>query len=423
MDNNLDTPDFGIENTMEISGTGDTSLLNDLIAPETSTNHPDDVTPNKEDIEKADEVKKDVAKDIKGEEGNDIPDDVAKKPDSLTDFLLGNEEEEEEEEEDTATSPPSPEKQEDVSEGKEEKGEEGEESSEIAFDALAEELLSLGVFSKQNDEEKISVSTPEEFLERFQQEKQKGAIEMINNFIGQFGEEYRDAFDAIYVKGVEPSTYFTTQAKIDSFKSLDLSLESNQEKVIRQTLLNQEFENEYIDKEIEKLKNYGDLEDVSKRYHKVLVKKENKMLKQKADEAQQAQQVKLARKQEYVDNVRNVLSEKIKEKEFDGIPLNLQTANELQDFLLVDKWKTESGETLTDFDKSILELKRPENHATKVKVALLLKLLESDPTLSTIQKSGVSKKSSALFKDVARHTTKAKRDAGNKKQAPRSWFK
>ena len=63
--------------------------------------------------------------------------------------------------------------------------------------------------------------------------------------------------------------------------------------------------------------------------------------------------------------------DKVKEKEFDGIPINSNLANELQDFLLVDKWKTPSGETLTDFDRSILDLKRPENHELKVKVGLL----------------------------------------------------
>ena len=81
-----------------------------------------------------------------------------------------------------------------------------------------------------------------------------------------------------------------------------------------------------------------------------------------------------------------------------------------------------SGETLTDFDKNILDLKRPENHANKVKIALLLKLLENDPTLSTIQKRGVSTKSSQLFKDVARQKTVTKRVAADKKQPAQSWF-
>jgi hypothetical protein len=88
----------------------------------------------------------------------------------------------------------------------------------------------------------------------------------------------------------------------------------------------------------------------------------------------------------------------------------------------VDKYKTTSGETITDFDKSILELKRPENHEMKVKVALLLKILEKDPTLSTIQKNGISKKSNELFGEVARQVSKSgvKSSSGSKNSS--SWF-
>ena len=39
--------------------------------------------------------------------------------------------------------------------------------------------------------------------------------------------------------------------------------------------------------------------------------------------------------------------------------------------LTQEKYKLPTGETLTEFDKFILELKRPENHTLKVKLALL----------------------------------------------------
>ena len=105
------------------------------------------------------------------------------------------------------------------------------------------------------------------------------------------------------------------------------------------------------------------------------------------------------------------------------IRINPKLATELQDFLLVDKWKTPSGETLTDFDRAILDMKRPENHEMKVKVGLLLKLLEKDPTLSTIQRTGVTKKSNQLFGEVARQVTKAKSSGGTGSKAnPNSWF-
>ena len=90
---------------------------------------------------------------------------------------------------------------------------------------------------------------------------------------------------------------------------------------------------------------------------------------------------------------------------------------------MVDKWKTPAGENLTDFDRAILDLKRPENHEMKVKLGLLLKVLEKDPTLSTIQRTGITKKSNQLFGQVARQVTKSKtaKSSGNKSK-PNSWF-
>ena len=137
--------------------------------------------------------------------------------------------------------------------------------------------------------------------------------------------------------------------------------------------------------------------------------------------AEKELQQKAAVRNQYIQNVQGILGDKLKSKEFDGIPLNPKLANELQDFLLVDKWKTTSGELLSDFDRTILDLKRPENHTMKVKVGLLLKILEKDPTLSTIQKSGVSKKTDQLFGEVARQVTKAK-TVGGSKANPNSWF-
>ena len=193
---------------------------------------------------------------------------------------------------------------------------------------------------------------------------------------------------------------------------MDLSSTDNQIKVVRQTLTDQGFDEEDIDTEVERLQNYGDLENVATKYHKVLVKKEAQKLQKIEEQAAIQLQQKQAVRNQYINNVQNILQEKLKTKEFDGIPLSPKTASELQDFLLVDKYKTVSGETLTDFDKAILELKRPENHEQKVKVALLLKILEKDPTLSTIQKTGVTKRSNQLFTEVARQVQKDKKSVG-----------
>jgi hypothetical protein len=415
MADNLETPDFGnfsIQSTVE--GMGSQELLNDLLGPDTSTANPDDIqdinTPDPEPTATPSSKKK-VKPSASDEDIDDQEDKKVDEKKSITDFLYDDDTEEEEEAPVAATP-----KADATSEDDEE-----EAPASTQFAALSNDLFKLGVFTKDDEEEDVAISTPEEFLERFEAEKKKGAIDVVNNFIGQFGEDYQNAFQAIYVNGVDPKEYFSTYNAIENFSEMDLSDEGNQVAIIKQALSDQGFDPEDVTSEVERLKNYGDLESVATKHHKVLVKKEATKLQQlEQTKAAQLQQL-AAIKQQFHQNVNTVLQEKVKGKEFDGIPLNPKLATELQDFLLAEKWKTPSGETLTDFDRTILDLKRPENHALKVKVGLLLKILEKDPTLSTIQKSGLSKKSSELFGEVARQASKSsvKSKGGT---SPTSWF-
>ncbi len=413
MADNLDTPsfgNFGIEETLGM-GVGNTELLSDLFSPETSTEDPDKLetivktaeepqAPKKPEVSKG----KEVVQKLDGEEPT--PQDVLKN-------FLGDDDDEEEEDDNVAAPA--------KAEAKAEESDEDDDVAESPFVSLSKDLFKLGVFTKDDEDEDAVIETPEQFLEKFNSEKKKGAIEIVDNFIGQFGEDYQKAFDAIFVKGVDPKDYFGVYNNVVNFAELDLSNEDNQVRVIKQALADQGFDSDDITTEVERLRNYGDLETVASKHHKVLVKKEAAKLQQMEQLAEQQLQQKAMIRNQYIQNVQSVLQDRLKAKEFDGIPLNPKLASELQDFLLVDKYKTPSGETLTDFDKTILELKRPENHALKVKVGLLLKILEKDPTLSTIQRTGVTKKSTQLFEEVARQTSKKPASGGNPGKA-NSWF-
>jgi uncharacterized protein Smg (DUF494 family) len=413
MANDLENPGFGnfsIQDTMEM-GMGNAELLSDLMSPDTSTASPDEIkdinTPDPEPAAPVSKKKAPVA--ASKEEDEEDKDEPTK---NISDFLYGDDEDEEEEEEaPKKTKAPVA-----------EESDEDEEAEEISqFAALSKDLAKLGVFTTDEDEEETPITTAEEFLERFNAEKKKGAIEVVNNFIGQFGEDYQNAFNAIFVNGVDPKEYFGTYNAIENFSEMDLSDEVNQVSIIKQALADQGFDPEDITTEVERLKNYGDLESVAAKHHKVLVKKESAKLQQLEQERSKQLQQQAAYKQQYVQNVNNVLQEKLKTKEFDGIPLNPKLATELQEFLVQDKWKTSSGEMLTDFDRTIIDLKRPENHEKKVKVALLLKILEKDPTLSTIQKTGLTKKSNELFGEVTRQVAKTS-SKSSKSDKPTSWF-
>ena len=414
---------FGIQNTME-TGAGDQQLLNDLMSPETSTSNPDDVTPivnetTPPEPETNDDPPK--GKDITPPKSVDGKTDEEKQTGEslIADFLSDNDDNDDDDPPATADSKLTTTEEVETSDDDED---EDDVDQGNKFSALSNDLFNLGVFNKEEDEE-VSINTPEEFLERFNAEKKKGATEIVQNFIGQFGEDYQNAFESIFVKGVDPKEYFGAYNKVVNFSEMDLSKEQNQVSIMKQALADQGFEPEDISKEIERLENYGDLETVATRHHKVLVKKEAQKLQQLDKEAEQIQQQKVAIRNQYINNVQTILSDKLKEKEFDGIPINPNLANELQDFLLVDKWKTPAGENLTDFDRAILDLKRPENHEMKVKVGLLMKVLEKDPTLSTIQRKGASKQTNQLFGEVARQVTRDKSNKSNKKGSkPAKWF-
>lgn len=423
--NNLDSPslgNFSIQDTMEM-GMGNQELLSDLFATEGATGNPDEIkdinTPDPTpDPAPAKKTAKPAAKPA-ATTSEDNEDEPAAKVDpskNIQDFLLGGDDDTEEEDDDLA---PAAKTKAPATEDDSEEDGDGD-PAESTFASLSKDLFKLGVFT-ESDEDEEPITTPEQFLERFNAEKKRGAIEVVDNFLGQFGEDYKNAFEAIFVKGVDPKEYFGTYNQIESFAEMDLTQESNQIAILKQALADQGFEKEDIDTEVERIKNYGDLESVAAKHHKVLIKKEAAKLQQLEQQKEAQLQQQQAYKQQYAANVNNVLQEKLKAKEFDGIPLNPKLAGELQDFLVTDKYKTNSGETLTDFDRTILELKRPENHEKKVKVALLLKILEKDPTLSTIQKNGVTKKSNELFGEVARQASKS---AVKSKQPAKatSWF-
>lgn len=395
---------FNIENTMEM-GLGDTQLLDDFLGAETSTASPDEVSIIKDEPVKP-IVKKKIEAKPKEDEAKVVEKIKQDDQEDLKNALFGEDEENDEVE---STS-----KSKEVSKDKE--GDEDEDQTPVnVYDNLAKDLFKLNVFTKDEDEQDVEIKTPEEFLDRFNLEKKKGAIETLENFIGQFGEDYQNAFQAIFVKGVDPKEYYSTYNNIQNFAQMDLSKEGNQETIIRKTFEDQGLESEDIDKEIEKLKNFGDLEATSQRYHKILVKKEAVKLQQIEQQKEQQLTQLSTQKKQYTTNVQNVLQDKLKEKQFDGIPLNQKLASELQDFLVTDKYKTPSGETLTEFDKTILDLKRPENHSMKVKLALLLKVLEKDPTLSTLQKTATSKQVDTLFGNLTtdKKSSKASSTKGN----------
>ena len=287
------------------------------------------------------------------------------------------------------------------------------------FASITKELVNMGIFTLDENEEELDIQDAETFANRWELEKKKGVVEMLDDILSAKGEDKKEWFEAIVLKGVDPKEYVKQQVIIDNLSTLDLTKENNQERVVRTALKDQGFDEEDVEAKLQKIKQYGDLEDESKRYHKVLLKKEATALEQLTKSKEQEAQQLAAADTQYKTTLTQLLQQKLKDKEFDGIPLTPKMANEAFDFLYTKKYKLANGELITDFDKEVIELSR--NPELKLKMGLLMKLVKTDPTLSTIVKKGSSKKSNELFNDLATQKKKTVNKAVVNKE-PTSWF-
>lgn len=288
------------------------------------------------------------------------------------------------------------------------------------FTALSKELADLGVFTP-DEEGSDPISTPQQFLEKFNNEIQKKGINWVEDFLGNFGDDRKELFNAIYLNGVDPQEYLSQFVKIEDLSNLNLDIVSNQERVIRDYYRSVGWEQSRIEAKVERLKSIDGLDEEAKEKHEILIAQESQDLARQEEDAKLRVQNKQRIEQEYNTNVHRILTDKIKAKDFDGIPVTQEFAKQTSSFLTQNKYKLPNGELLTEFDKELLDLRRPENHEKKVKLAMLLQIMKTDPTLSKLKKTAVSQESNELFRTLQRDK-KEKNKKGGDTQAVTSWF-
>lgn len=275
------------------------------------------------------------------------------------------------------------------------------------YSSIAGELLNQGIFNLGDSEETLEIDTPEQLLERFQLEARKAAADTIDKFLDRFGDDYKDMFENVFIKGINPKDYLNRYTKIQGVKDLDLTDENNQEKVVRELYKSEGKSSEYIEKRITQLKNYNDIHDEAVEAQRVLIEREESAIQNEAEKRQVQETNKQRVRTEYMTNVSRILNDKLKSKEFDGIPVDRKFAEETLAYVTQERFQTPDKQLLTTFDKDVLDLSRPENHEMKIKVAMLLQILKEDPTLTRLAKRAVSKETSNLFGGLRKTAIKA----------------
>ncbi len=291
---------------------------------------------------------------------------------------------------------------------------EKEEDDSNPFSIIAQELFEAGIFTKDEDEEDLEIISPEELRDRFSYEKSKAAESILENLLDSRGPDARDLVQNVIINGVDPRDYIERYTKVLDLAAMDMTQEHNQEKVARDFFKKEGRSREYIDKQIDKLKNYGDLADESLEMHRIALEREAEDFKKSNQVKEEEENRKKRQKHEYQTAVGVIVSQKIKEKELDGIPLDDKFGKDLIPYLTQEKYQVKNtAQRLTEFDKDILDLELPENYEKKIKVAAMLKLWETDPKMSKIGKKQLSEKSSELFKGLTRKNKAPQRANGS----------
>lgn len=305
-----------------------------------------------------------------------------------------------------------------VEDKKEEDTKEEEEDKGNSYEELAKDLLRLGVFSAKENE--VPAKTGQELLARFQEEGQLRATQWLDDFLTSNGDENRDLFDAIFIKGVSPAEYLPVYNEVQKFEGMDLTIEDNQKRVYREFYKRVGMDEDKVEKRLQKTIDYGDLEsEVPDLHEKIVSQDKDRLLEMEQESQIQKANVKKA-DAEYKNGIQKILSEAVKTKEFKGMPVTEKRAREAFDFIYTPKYKTPNGQLLTEFDKFVLESKRPENLEQRLILAFL-KLDNFD--FKNIKKQAISEESKELFNSLASKVTKDKTRATktNEKESGSVW--
>lgn len=269
-----------------------------------------------------------------------------------------------------------------VTEVQKEKGE-TEEDEDVPVSKLLKSLKQSGFLDIEDDLE-ITDENASELLEtKFEETLDKKLEEVLS----ELPEEVKE-FNKFVLNGGDPSAFFKASKPVESLGSLDLEDEGNQIRMAKLALQEDGFDDEYIEAQIDFLKESKQLKKFSEKRQEVYKKKDNEE-KQRLFEMQQQR---VAEEKESIKKMKSSISEIIgKEEPLKGLfTVSAKEKKELPSYIADKNIKLEGGGRISEFQKGLLEsLKDPE------KLTLIAKLVKNDFDFTEIvnrSKTEVTKK-------------------------------
>lgn len=259
------------------------------------------------------------------------------------------------------------------------------------FQTVVESLGKLGKFVDIPEGKKFDESS---FIEYFDEFTRKKAVSEIEDILVQGqGQQGIDLFNDIFVKKVPVKEYlqkFQEEQELENLKLEDSPF--NQKLVMRKYLTKIGVSEEDIEEQISFAENNDKLETSSLKYKTKLVESEKgdrqKMAADKANQLQAQKDLDTKR----VNDLTEVITEAIKAKSIGGIPLSLEDNATLLPYMVEKAYRLPSGQTITEYEKDYLELKKDP-----LKFAKLVKFVKTGLNVAPIQNQAIDKADEKVF--------------------------
>ncbi len=235
---------------------------------------------------------------------------------------------------------------------------------------------------------------------------EEGFDNAVDNRVKELFDGLPDIFPQMvkFVKeGGDPNEFLATVIKQSSTgisAGLDMEKESNQELVMRNTLKEQGYDDEYIDLHIDNLKDANKLKSVSEKQYNLWNKKNEKETAELVEKQTKQREL----EKQTIKNNKNKLAETLNSiDDLGGIKLNAKDKKELPSYMYDKTVTLNNGATITNFHKEVWEAMG--NEKTALQLAKLLRTRTKDGSFdfSKIEKTAKTEYTRKIKNEVQRN--------------------
>ena len=274
-----------------------------------------------------------------------------------------------------------------------------EKTSATSYKDLYTSLKSSGILEVEGEEDEAMEVTQELLAERIEQSIEKRFEESIKGLPGElkniikFVSNGGNFYDIV--------SNYTSSENLNP--DVDMTDETNQERVLRAILEEEGKDDELIDSQIEFYKDSGKLESIANKYFDKWKEDREKEVEAQVEQQRLAKQQAAQNQKAFKKELTTFISESESVK---GLSINKKDAEELPDYISNTTVKLQDGRQITPFYRDLFEAFKD-----KEKVVILAKLVKNGFDFGDIKKEVSTKQAREIKNELQRQNKNQPKEA------------